>query len=70
MIKVHKNIQSKLAKVYKSVLFIKMQLIFILTYGILFTWETRELKTAALFFGGTNPPNERKESVANDDYIF
>ena len=38
-------------------------------YDILLLWETIE-QAATLFFGGANPPNERKEGVANDDYIF
>ena len=38
-------------------------------YDILITWETKELKAAALHFGGAYPPDERKEGIAND-YIF
>ena len=37
---------------------------------ILIIWETREPKAAyPLIIGGANPPDERKEGVAND-YIF
>ena len=37
---------------------------------MLLLWETRELKAAyPLIIGGANPPDERKEGVAND-YIF
>ena len=32
--------------------------------------KTIEPKAATLHFGGANPPDERKEGVANDDYIF
>ena len=33
------------------------------------TWETKELGGFTLFFGGANPPDERKEGVANVCYI-
>lgn len=37
--------------------------------GILRSWETREPGGLPSFIGGANPPDERKEGVAND-YIF
>ena len=40
-----------------------------LDYDTLLIWETKELKAATFHFGGANPPDERKEGVAND-YIF
>ena len=33
-------------------------------------WETREPGGFTLFFGGADPPDERKEGVANVCYIF
>ena len=37
--------------------------------GIIDTWETREPGGLPSFIGGANPPDERKEGVANG-YIF
>lgn len=39
-------------------------------YGILPIWENHRAGRLPFFFGGANPPDEGKEGVANDDYIF
>ena len=40
-----------------------------LSYDILHTWETREPGGLPSLMGGADPPDERKEGVANVCYI-
>ena len=38
--------------------------------AIISAWENKELGGLLSYFGGTNPPDERKEGVANVCYIL
>ena len=43
-----------------------LRLYFVHFCVILCTWENQRARRLTLLFGGANPPDERKEGVAND----